>query len=494
MTSATAIPSSGHRYRLTFRHVAPQLGNQKSATSLTPEVEMSSPPADRALVNVAIGYLPIALNAFVTVILVPLYARSLGHAEWGTVAQCLAIQGLLFTMDVALGALAVRDIAARDSAAEVWSLYRRYVVRYFIIGLSAGTLVVTVSLSPFEPMRLTSSSAAFDTGAITPSLLLLALSQFLAQFVNAATSAYWAGQRAAWRASAAQSGFLILKHATVLATIFAWTPSAQMFLLIMAVASWLEVVANNAAVARHARQTVRQLNSATTAVSVPPNSPDHRAEQPSPSLQHYTPSVAPFVVATMAGTLGTQIDRVVLGMYLPSVDFGVYFLATLIALSILSLQAPIGRVALPLMASGAHVGHTVRRSLLATLFIVTIPACVAATLSTEVLWWWLRDRGLADSLSAPARWMLLGVAMITVYGPFANYLMAKQRYRHMLATSVIALFAQLVVVALVVSSHGNPDMQLGSLMWIISGCIHLLSTAALLATDPVLRNGIFSRD
>lgn len=420
-----------------------------------------------------------ALVALVTIFLVPYYARLLGPLQWGLVAQCLTLQGVLFTLEIVQGPLAIRDVARAARCGTAIVAYRRCLKRYLLIGgMAIGLLQIGWWVLPVVG-DLPAATHFLRLHSDNWWILQLALLQFAAQLVNGAAIAYWSGVHEGWRASANQALFLMLKHCAALLALTLCGATAANYMMVMAGVSVIEVVYNATLLVRVPAESARGADFTTE--------PDPGAA-PSPELHANT---GLFVAATLLGTIASQLDRIVLVAVLTAAEFGRYYLATVVALSFLGLQMPLARTFLPYIAAGTSPAAALRAMLAVGLVTIVVPAWLIALLSTWFLQVWLHDAALAMALADVLPWMLIGVSLIAVYSPVSSYLLGQARYAEMFVASSCALAAQtLVLVGLLWSGQG---IIAGGISWFAGGAVYLLFVLHLLARDRPLRAALRGR-
>ena len=183
---------------------------------------MPKPPAPHPIANVIANYGYLAFLALIPVFAVPLYLHLLGTAVWGSVALCLTFQGFLFSLDMALGPLMLRDVARAAAGASAPWAYRRFLGIY--AGAAAAVFALgMVVLALFAAYR---AAHAQPISADTLCALRLALVQFLFQFSNNAAIGYWNGLERQRLANLRLAAFTLAKHATALTFLIAWRASA----------------------------------------------------------------------------------------------------------------------------------------------------------------------------------------------------------------------------------------------------------------------------
>lgn len=391
-------------------------------------------PGRQLGLNLLANYGQLALMAAVTVFLLPLYPLLLGPAQWGLVAQCLALQGLLFALELALGPPLVRDLAAApDRAGAIFGAYLRSYLQ-----LALPLFVAGQALLALYPL---------DAALAWP--LRLALLQWLFQFCNGAALGYWNGlQRqgeASWRLALA----LLCKHALALLLVTQWQASATAWLLPFVVIGLIEFVLN--------LRAVRAQALVAPAVQAAPAYAAGRA-------------VAAYAPAAVLGLLTGQVDRLVLAVLLPAADYGRYFLAATVVLSLLQLQMPIQRAFLPRLAAAAAARRELLAMLRVSLVLVVLPSLLLALFALPLLRLWLHDAATAALLAAPLRLMLLGVAALALYAPFGAWLLAQRRHRRLALINGLTLALQLAVLLALAPSLG---FTAGALAWLVCGLVQL---------------------
>jgi O-antigen/teichoic acid export membrane protein len=378
------------------------------------------------------SYAGLTLNALITLLLLPVYVSLLGAAEWGSVALCMTLQGLLFAADAALAPPLLRDVASAAAQGRQVAVYRRYLKLYGAIALglfSLGQLILLLlpllgvlpSDAPLWPLRLV-------------------LMQFLFQFCNNAAIGYWNGVLQQRRANLRLAVALLIKHACALALLLCWRADALAYLLPFAVVGAAEFVLNRRALLRASPEVPRSVAVAAREIDV-----------------------GPYAAAAVLGLMGGQIDRIVLSLYLPAVDYGRYFLASTVVLSLLQLQQPLLRSFLPRLATADPWQPWLWAMLRASLLLVALPSVLLSLVAQPLVRLWLRDAGAAEAVAPLLGLMLPAVALLAAYAPFGALLLGQRRYRLLTRINAVALLAQLLVLAVATSALGA---YAGGLAWL----------------------------
>lgn len=401
---------------------------------------MSAPIARvRLRWELAGSYAGMTLNALITLLLLPVYVRLLGAAEWGGVALCMTLQGLLFAADAALSPPLLRDVAAAAAQGRQVAVYRRYLRLYGAIALgvfAAGQVLLLVlplfgvlpADAPLWPLRLV-------------------LVQFLFQFCNNAAVGYWNGVLQQRRANLRLAAALLIKHAAALAVLVFWRADALAYLLPFAVVGAAEFVLNRRALLRASPAVPLSAVAATGGIDV-----------------------AAYAAAAGLGLIGGQIDRIVLSLYLPAADYGCYFLASTVVLSLLQLQQPLLRSFLPRLATADPWQPWLWTMLRASLLLVALPSVLLSLAPEPFVRLWLHDAAAAAAIAPLLGLMLPAVALLAAYAPFGALLLGQRRYRLLTRINAVALLAQLLVLAAATTTLGA---HAGGLAWLACALVQL---------------------
>ena len=398
-----------------------------------------APATWRLADNLVSGYAYLGFAALVMLFLVPVYVQVLGATPWGVVAWCLTVQGVLFGLDAALGPLLLRDVARAGHGDRVQASYARFLRLYgavaLVVFVSGQAVLVVLDIAQ----------------AASPALLWalrLALLQFLFQFANNAAIGVWHGLQQQRRANLRLAGFAVLKHALALWLVIGWSPTPAAYFLPFAGVSLLEFVLNR-------RRVLRER-------IVPSTAPGATGDE--------TRGIGGYAVAAGIGLLSFNIDRIFLSFRLPAAEYGVYFLLASLLLAVLHLQAPLGRVFLPRMATAESPRAVARAMLRIALPLLVLPCLALAAVPELVLRLWLHDAAIAATGAPTLRVMLIAVAMIVLFAPTATLLIRQQRWRAIAAINLAMLLAQCLVLVLLTPRLG---LQAGAWAWLAAASVQL---------------------
>lgn len=388
--------------------------------------------------NLASGYAYLGFAGLVTLFLVPVYVHALGPTPWGALAWCLTLQGVLFSLDAALGPLLLRDVARAAAADRLQQADTRFLRLYGGIALALFAL---------GQLLLSGATSLPDDVVLA---LRLALLQFLFQFANNAAVGVWHALQRQRFANLRLAGFALLKHALALALVLYWKATPVAYFIPFAAVSALEFVLNRLRLRREHRQPI------------PPAAPAAGGED--------WRGLAGFAAVAALATAITQIDRIVLARQLSADDYGVYFLLGSVLLALLHLQMPLQRTFLPRLATAAAPRRAARAMLLASALLLALPCLVAALWSEPLLRLWLRDATLAATGAPALQLMLVAVALFALFGPSGTLLLVERRYRALAAIQAATLAAQALVLVLLAPTLG---LVAGGLAWLAAGLVQL---------------------
>lgn len=407
------------------------------------------------VINIASSYANFGLMALITLLVVPVYVHTLGAAQWGLVALCMTLQGVLFSIDVALGPLMLRDIARATQQGRQASVHQRFLRLY--VGVALGLFVLAqLAVSALHNPPL--ATPIDDELALA---LRIVLVQFLFQFSNNAAIGFWNGQERQGFANQRLAVFLLIKHGLAVLLVTQWSATAIAYLIPFALVCAIEFVVNQLLVRREATVASKAL-----APSALPMAEVMRDD----SLGGQWRDVLGFAWAAGLGVLTTQIDRIYLSLTLPAAQFGVYFVICSLMLSLLHLQVPIHRAFLPRMATAAAPSDVLAAMLRVSVLLLVLPCLLMAVFPQTLLWLWLHDAGIAAAGAESFRLMLIAVALIALFSPFGSLLLSQQRYRLMTAMNAAVVVLQVLLLWVFVPRLG---MSAGALAWLGCGAIQV---------------------
>ena len=404
--------------------------------------------ASQLVRNVFANYFATIWMAALSLLTIPIYVRLLGSEEWGIVAACMTVQGLLGLLDVGLGQIMPRSFAriAGDEREEA-TLFDAYSRIYLALG-SAGLVLGQLAASPLA------RSWFHASGDHAPRLELairLVLVQFLFQIANNAHTGYWNGMQLQVEGNLRTCAFVTLRQLAALLAVRFVDPSAAGYILPFAAGTALEWYLNRRSIARRYRALARP--------PLPFASPKFRA---------ILRDAGGFTVAILVGLVATQSDRVILSATQDLTQYGYYVIVANLGLAFTSLQAPLTRALFPRIvmevadrpgASGSASATLLRGVLL----FGVIPCLVVIASAPWVLSTWLHAPEIVAAATPALRLILAGVAVNALYGVVYQRMLAAGDSRAVLAINAALVLAVAVTVALAGTRIG---IVLGGIIWL----------------------------
>jgi len=391
--------------------------------------------------NVLSNYAYVGLMAGVTLFLTPLYVRWLGPEQWGLVALCITVQAVLFLLDTGLAQVAPREFASTlgDRAAQ-WRLFKRFRGLYGRIALVAfvgGQLSVGWMLAGTELAKVDGAEMA----------LRLVLCQFALTFLNSAPMALWNGLQEQRRANVRLASFLMGKHVLALGLVGLLAASAWAYVLPFVLVGLVEVVLNYRTVQRGFAD-VSGLGEADGEAS------------------GLLARIGGFGVAVLAGMATTQIDRVLMAVWLPVDVFGAYAVVVTFGLAFMNLQQPLQKAFLPrVVAAGAGSASTL---FWLTVVLCALPCLLVAWQAEWVLTAWLGAALVHPDAPVVLSCALVGVAFNGLYAADYTRLVAANAWRVVLFINLTILFGQAALLAWATPRWG---MLAGGASWVLCGVV-----------------------
>lgn len=403
-----------------------------------------SAPAPSPIGNLLSNYGYVAFLALIPVFAVPMYLHLLGAAGWGGVALCLTLQGFLFSLDMALGPLMLRDVARAAGAAKAPWEYRRFLRIYASVAIAVFAIGIIL-------LALLVEYRAQALPVDTLWALRLALLQFLFQFSNYAAIGYWNGLERQHEANLRLTAFTLVKHLLALFLLATWRASASTYMAAFAFVAAVEFSLNHRRVRRER-----------------PQSPAGASPRRHDALG--------FAAAALLGLAATQIDRGYLSLTLPSADYGLYYLIGVPMLTLFSLQMPIQRAYLPRLATTATPRRVAVAILKVTCLLLVVPSLSLAAFPELALGLWLHDAELAKKGAPAFRLLMLAVAMHALFAPVALMLLNQHRNALIGALNALGLIVQITLLVWLTPRLG---MLAGAVAWLACGLIQLASMPAI---------------
>ncbi|MHB1843353.1 MAG: oligosaccharide flippase family protein [Deltaproteobacteria bacterium] len=348
--------------------------------------------------NVIANFAGRATTGLLMLVVTPIYVRLLGIEAYGLIGMFAAIQGTFGIMDLGLGTTLNQRLARltastrTNSCQEMRDLVRTFEVPYALLGLLSGAILVTSA--PWTARNLLHASA-LPQSTVDNSVRLMGITLALHWPVSLYSGALAGTQRQVllnWlRVSLA-----LLRSLGAIATLLFFSRTVAAFFW------WQVLVAGISSIAFHVA-TWRVLPSGH-------GSPRFRRDLLVESLRfagHLTGS-------SLLAMFITQIDKFLLGHWLPLAELGYYTLATTVGNALNSLIGPVFTATFPRLSQLASASQTDDVRLLyhkacqLMSLMLFPPALVASLFSYQLLLAWTGSGETAMHVQRLVPWLVLG--------------------------------------------------------------------------------------
>lgn len=403
----------------------------------------------QALRNTAFNFAGVMWRAGLSILLIPFYVTTLAPQEWGLVAFCIALQGILALCEVGLSQLIPREIA-RAKASGGSNLSRTFGI-FSAAYLGVGAVVATLGIvfAGWIETEWLQGTAAASSSHIE---IRLAFVMFFFQFWNAVHLGFWNGTQEQKTVNVRQTLFATAKHVTAALLVMLWSPTAAAYLIGFTTLTVVEWSTN--------RWSIRKQLA------------NKRAWVRLTDVLALLKETAGLSVAIFAGMAVSQIDRFTLSSLVPLADYGRYIAVASLGLALFQIQGPVLNAFLPRLSTELPRGE--RRSLLqlaAALFVLNfLPCLVMAALAPTILRWWIPDAEVQSVGALPLQLIFLAVGVNSLYQIF---------YQQMVVFGSARVIGTINVLNIIVGStfmlYFGPriGVEAGGWVWLLSATLQL---------------------
>ena len=355
----------------------------------------------RVLKNVVANYAGAFVNGAMPILAIPFLIQSLGAEVWGLVAFVNLMVILMTMLNTGVAQAMVREFGKRwaepgDGPLRTALLLRGYERIYWIVALVIGGVLL--------PFSGTIAEAWLNTSAEIKHLAVLAPAAAIGVFASVLPSSVYRGTLQALQEHVILN--VIRSAATVLkfgvgVVIVVNTGSVLAYMIVLVSVSFLECL--------------------TLAFAAWRLMPKPRSEVPCDfheAMISARYSIAMSLIVVI-GVAGTQLDRFLVSVILPVEQLGIYSLAVSLALGILQFSYPVFTAVLPRLVE-LEKDKAQRRSANLTFLALTcttvgVAALIYLLAGDFLLELWLSDTALAQQVKSPLNWLMVGVALNTLY-------------------------------------------------------------------------------
>ncbi len=373
--------------------------------------------------NVVTNYAAVVWTTALSLVTIPVALRILGHNEWGIVAACVTLRGLLTLLDAGFSQIMPRDIAqvAGDIQAEA-RLFSAFSKIYWALGF-CGFGLAQIGARYISAQWLNAPGA--DMHELEVAVRIIAI-QFLFQFANGANVAFWNGIQRQKRANIRQCVFATARQFSAIGSLVFFGGHAIAYLLPSAAIASIECLTNRSAIRR-------DLGCA-------------RSNAHWKDVLRVAREGGGLTIAVIVGIAVSQLDKVVLSKTLTLADYGAYVIVANLGIAFMQLQYPLMRAFFPIVARNEVEGRTTGSGrLTAAVFALCIAPCAVAAIFAHLgLRLWLHDERVAAIGTTPLRLILLAVCINALYNVIYQRMVAAGKSNVIVAANVGALCVSIV--------------------------------------------------
>ncbi len=403
----------------------------------------------QALRNTAFNFVGVIWRAGLSILLIPFYVTRLSPQEWGLVAFCIALQGILALCEVGLGQLIPREIS-RAKASGGSNLSRTFgIFSAAYLGVGAVVAAPGFLFAGWIQTQWLQGTAAASSSHIE---VRLAFVMFFFQFWNAVHLGFWNGTQEQKTVNVRQTLFATAKHGTAALLVMLWSPTAAAYLIGFTTLTVVEWSVN--------RWSIRkELANESALVRLT-------------DVLALLKETAGFSVAIFAGMAVSQIDRFTLSSLVSLADYGRYIAVASLGLAFFQVQGPVLNAFLPRLSTELPRGErrSLRQLALAVVVLNLLPSLLMAALAPTILRWWIRDAQLQSVGALPLQLIFLAVGVNSLYQIF---------YQQMVVFGSAKVIGTINVVNLIVGSafmlYFAPriGVEAGGWVWLLCATLQL---------------------
>lgn len=405
--------------------------------------------------NVASNFVALSWLSMLSMLSIPIYIHLLGVSEWGIAAACVSLQLVANFVDAGFSQIVPRWVAKETSSGVALG---RYLALFRQIYVGLGLLVFAFLQIGAGYLAHHWFQVATDRADTLEVAIRIISFQILFQFVNNLHIGFWHGLQKQVLANVRTCCFGTLKHVSTMVILFFVSQQAWVYALVFATVALLELLINGLTV--HRMMAARH---------------ETKAEPPL-AMTPFLREVSVLSGGILVGLMVSHLDRVILSRTLAVEDFGIYTVVITLALAILQLQSPFTRAYFPLLVQdfqsiGWVATAHMKRLVIGTVFVSTLPALLASLCAAPILQLWLHNLRIVEIGERPLQLLLLAAATNTLYNCIYQVIVAAGKSHLVLKFNLVALAVAGVVVLIVGSFTG---LLLGSIIWLTTTLTQLL--------------------
>lgn len=410
--------------------------------------------------SVTASYLGAGVVALAPLLALPWYLHALGPTQFGLVGFVTALQALLNILDAGMSQSLVREVSlhatrahdqGRRRAASTLYGYERI---YWICALVGGSAIALMA----QPIAEHWLDLPVEQRGDGQQAILGAAAIFMAMFPGALYRSFLVGSEKQITLNAILALCAVLRHLGAALAVW-WHPTLAAYLVWHAAMGLVETSLRGAAAWRAAQ---------------------HRRDAglwDTEQMRHSWRDMRIMIVASVAGALGMQMDKILLSRLVPIETFGIYAIASTAAGGCLQLTYPLMQAVAPRALRLARDPEALRRLYSRVLILMGVAIVAAAvaygTAGQALLAFWLRSETSAKAVFPLLALLLLGVALNALYNVGYTQWLVQGRMERILHLNLFSLAACLLAVPFFVAHFGVQGAASG---WLVINALGLAVT------------------
>jgi len=382
-------------------------------------------------------------------IIIPIYLKNLGKAEYGLFGFYATLQTMFIVLDLGLGATINRELARFHDAKQlnqyINDLFKTFDIIYWGIAIFVG-----VSIWAFSPIIVNYiNSNELNERLVFYSVLLMGLLLLFR-----------------WPIVLYTNGLLGIQKQVIYNIIYVCVEIAKSFTSVIV----LVYFTNSLEVFFYLQILFRRVLTKGISYSSRFSKFDLNI------IKHHKPFLSGVLVMTLIAVVLTQIDKILLVRYVPISTFGYYTLAFMIATSVSRVSTPIGQTYYPQFVNSIQQNN---HKLFADLYhkssqlvaIVIIPAClIMCFFAKELLFLWTSNIEMAEKTHMPLSILAIGTMATSLFGISNSAQLALGWTKLIILQNIISGIILIPLLIILIPKYG---MIAAALFYAVSNLINL---------------------
>ena len=381
--------------------------------------------------NIFSGYFAFFLLGFLSLMMMPIYLRLLGSAEWWVVAICITVQSFLNIFDAGLSQIMPRDVAKVGLELKLRTeKLKQFWMAYALIG--SIVFCVCQSFIPVLVSGWLNVPKEYETEAVW--VLRIGVVQFWFQFVNGAHVGFFYGVDQQKNLNIRSCIFAIAKHFFTFLVLM-YSPKSIVYMLSLTVFSIAEYAYNSFLLKEY--RVCKMVISDWIA-----------------ALRVLFSELSILSLSAVIGMLVSQLDKLILSRMVSVEVYGLYVIVANFGLAFMQLQYPVVKTFIPRMSNYGMASKGDAQNLLLWLSaLCVLPCFVAMIMSDFILKTWLHDRVLDVGVLLSFKLIIASVVVNALYHVRYVEIITSGHSRYVFIINSIVLLLSLPISSVLISHY-----------------------------------------